>query len=250
MIINVVRNYCELSKTAADVVQSVIINKPNAVLGLPTGSTPIGMYNELIRMYRERNIDFSEVTTFNLDEYYGMSYENEKSYHYYMQRNFFSHININPSNINIPNGIAKDIEKECIAYDMKIKECGGIDLLILGIGHNGHIGFNEPSNEMIMNTHLTNLAEETVMANARFFKGHDESPEKAITMGLEGIMSSRQIMLLVNGKDKTAAVRRLLTRDKVSPEFPASFLHVHNNVMVVINEDAIEEFNLIHKHIS
>lgn len=142
-----------------------------------------------------------------------MSGENEKSYHYYMHRNFFDHININPCNINIPNGIAKDIEKECLEYDKKIKECGGIDLLILGIGQNGHIGFNEPGNEMIMNTHLTDLSEVTIMANARFFMGY-KSPEKAITMGLEGIMSAKQIMLL------------------------------HNNAVIIVNENAIKELRV------
>lgn len=249
MILDIVKDYDELSKTAAGIVKDTIEKKPNAVLGLPTGSTPIGMYKELIRLYGEKEIDFSGITTFNLDEYYGLSSENDKSYHYYMQRNLFDHVNISSDNINIPDGVAKDIKKSCMEYDKKIVECGGIDLLILGIGHNGHIGFNEPGDEMIMDTHLTDLEEATIMANVRFFNGYREVPRKAVTMGLKGIMSSRQILLLVNGEDKTSAVRQLLAGDKVSPKFPASFLYVHNNVRMVINKNAIKEYDVIQKNV-
>lgn len=239
-MLNIVKDYYELSKAAAEVVKGTLSHKPDAVLGLPTGSTPIGMYNELIRMYRADEIDFSGVTTFNLDEYYGMPYENKESYHYYMQRNFFDHVNINPDSINIPDGNAKDIAEECRKYDERIRKCGGIDLLILGIGHNGHIGFNEPGSEMIMDTHLTDLTAETILANSRFFEGTDDIPRKAVTMGLDGIMSARQIMLLASGADKAAAVRRLLSGDRVNPGFPASFLYLHSNTLMIINEDSMK----------
>jgi len=244
-MLDIVKNYEELSATAAEIVRNVIYNKPDAILGLPTGATPMGMYQELIKLYAEGKIDFSKVTTFNLDEYCNLKVENENSYHSYMKRNFFDHININTNNINIPDGNAIDMNKSCREYDEKICKCGGIDLLILGIGHNGHIGFNEPSSEMIMNTHVTDLADETIKANARYFAKSIDKPRQAVTMGLEGIMTAKQILLLVDGKNKVTTVSRLLEKKVVSSSFPASFLHLHKDAIMIINENAIETMKLI-----
>ncbi len=232
------RDYEELSRVAADIVKEEIIKKPNAILGLPTGSTPVGMYRELIRMHKEEGMDFSGITTFNLDEYYGISYDNEQSYHYYMHRNFFDHVNIKPENINIPDVISNDINKVCEEYDNKIRKFGGIDLMILGIGHNGHIGFNEPGEEMEAKTHLTDLTEKTIEANSRFFDNYDMVPKKAVTMGFEGILTAKKILLLANGEGKAEIMGRLLKDSKISTRVPASFLHIHSNVIIVVSEDA------------
>jgi glucosamine-6-phosphate isomerase len=184
--------YEEMSRTAARMVAEEIRRKPSLVLGLATGGTPLGMYKELIRMHREEGLDFSEVITFNLDEYYGLSPEDEHSYHYYMHENFFKHINIKPENIHIPSGTATDIDKFCEEYDKEIQRVGGIDLQVLGIGRNGHIGFNEPGDELITETHVTILTEETRMANARFFGNLNNVPQKAVTMGLGTIMKAKK----------------------------------------------------------
>lgn len=244
MKIIVKSDYLELSKTAANIVRDEIKKKPNAVLGLPTGSTPIGMYKELIRMHKEEGMDFSGVTTFNLDEYYGISYESEQSYHYFMHRNFFDHVNISPDNINIPEANTDSIEKECKEYDNKIREFGGIDLMILGIGKNGHIGFNEPGDEMEIKTHIADLTEETIKANARFFEGYEMVPQKAVTMGLEGIMNSKKILLLASGEGKAEIIGKLLESTRVSTKVPASFLHLHNNVIIAVTEDAAKLLRL------
>jgi len=232
------KDYLELSKVAANIVRDEIIRKPNAVLGLPTGSTPLGMYRELIRMHKEEGLDLSGATTFNLDEYYGISYDNEQSYHYYMHQNFFNHVNIKPVNINIPDVIDDDIDRECEEYDNRIRKSGGIDLMILGIGHNGHIGFNEPGEEMETRTHITDLTKETIEANARFFENYDMVPKKAVTMGFGGIMTARKILLLANGEGKAEIIGKLLGSSKISTRIPASFLHIHSNVIVAVSEDA------------
>jgi glucosamine-6-phosphate deaminase len=232
-----VKDYEEMSSVAASMVSGQVMLKPESVLGLATGDTPLGMYQNLINMYEQGTIDFSEVTTFNLDEYYGIPKTNHQSYYYYMMENFFQHININKENINIPNGMAEDIEKECKNYENKIKKINGIDLQILGIGVNGHIGFNEPDVNFEAETHLVMLDEKTIQSNARFFESIEEVPTKAISMGIKTIISSRKIVLLANGRGKAEAVEQMV-KGKISPEMPASILQLHKDVTVIVDEEA------------
>jgi glucosamine-6-phosphate deaminase len=232
------KDYAALSRAAARRIGAEIRNKPDMVLGLPTGDTPLGMYRELIRMHKEEGLDFSGVVTFNLDEYIGIPPENEHSFHAYMFQNFFHQINIKPENINIPEGISDDTARTCAEFDQKLNQKGGLDLLVLGIGHNGHIGFNEPGDAFIIKTHVTNLTRKTIAANSRFFAGRDEVPQQAVTMGLGGILGARKILLLASGDDKANIVTRLLESEAVSPQIPASFLLVHQHVTAIISEDA------------
>ncbi|PJI07796.1 MULTISPECIES: glucosamine-6-phosphate deaminase [Clostridium] len=232
-----VENYDEMSDKAAAMIASQIILKSNSVLGLATGSTPIGTYKKLIKMYNNKKVDFSEVKTFNLDEYYGITDENKHSYHYYMVENLFKHINIDKKNINIPNGMAKDIKEECEEYEKKIKASGGIDLQILGIGINGHIGFNEPDAKFEAQTHLVNLDEKTIKANSRFFNSIDEVPTKAISMGIKTILSSKKIVLLANGVSKAEVVAEAIN-GKISPEVPASILQLHKDITMIVDKAA------------
>lgn len=231
-------DFKKLSKRAAKIIANAIIKKPDLVLGLATGSTPLGTYKELIKMYNKENLDFSQVVTFNLDEYYNISQDDKNSYNYYMHENLFKHINIKEENINIPKGNVKEIKDYCKEYDKKIKKCGGIDLQLLGIGNNGHIGFNEPDKELNLRTHLTKLTKSTIEANARFFNSIKEVPDRAITMGLSSIMNSKKILLLASGKNKTNIIEELLTKDKATTEIPASALLMHSNLTVILDEDA------------
>ncbi|MCY6484178.1 glucosamine-6-phosphate deaminase [Clostridium aestuarii] len=237
MRIMILKDYNEMSKKAAKILASQVILKPNSILGLATGSTPVGMYNELIKFYNANEIDFSEVKTFNLDEYYGLNKNNEQSYYYFMMNNFFKHVNINLQNINIPNGMAEDIEKECFEYEEKILQSGGIDIQVLGIGANGHIGFNEPDVNFEASTHLVELEESTIKANSRFFKYIDEVPKKAISMGMKTIMQSKQIILLASGKNKAEVIKNAI-EGKITPTVPASILQLHTNVTFIIDEAA------------
>ncbi|MCG0274940.1 MAG: glucosamine-6-phosphate deaminase [Thermosediminibacteraceae bacterium] len=238
MKIMIAGDYQEMSSIAANIIAEEIKKKPDLVLGLATGSTPLGTYRELVRMYKEGKLDFSRVITFNLDEYYGLSPTDPRSYHYYMYTNFFNHVNIKPENIHIPDGMAKDVEEECRRYDEQIQKAGGIDLQLLGIGVNGHIGFNEPGDELLTNTHLTNLAPDTIKANARFFESIDEVPRKAITVGLGTIMKARKIILLASGREKAKIMAELLDEDAVSTKVPASFLLLHRDVTVLMDKEA------------
>lgn len=230
-IINV-GNYQELSERAAKIVIETVQNKPNAVLGLATGSTPIGLYNELIDDHAKNGTSYSKICTFNLDEYVGLEGSHPQSYLYFMREHLFNHIDILPENTFIPNGKAEDMEKECGRYEELIKEKGGIDLQILGIGQNGHIGFNEPGTSFSSRTHMIQLTEDTRRANSRFFPSMEEVPTRAITMGIQTIMESRKIILLISGQAKKAALKRLLT-DEISEDFPASVLKLHNDVTVI-----------------
>ncbi len=232
-------NYEEMSKAAAKVVASQIIIKPDCVLGFATGSTPVGMYRELCRMYEAGELDFSGVTTFNLDEYYPIAKDNPESYHVFMEENLFSKVNVPREAIHIPDGSAADPEKVCRDYEAAIEKAGGIDLQILGIGQNGHIGFNEPDASLDAKTHVTELTESTIEANSRFFDSIDEVPRKAITMGVSTILKSRKILLLASGKSKHAVVKGLLT-DTVSTELPASLLNLHSDVVVFCDKEAYE----------
>lgn len=237
MRIIVCENYELLSKKAAQIVGSQMILEPKSVLGLATGSTPVGMYKNLIKMYEEGLIDFSKIKTFNLDEYYKLPINNNQSYHYFMDENLFNHINIDKNNIHIPNGMADDIESECILYDKMIDENGGIDIQILGIGNNAHIGFNEPTINFNKGTHVVTLDDSTREANARFFNSLDEVPTKAITMGTGSIFKSRKILLLASGKSKAEAIYNTV-HGKVTPEVPSSILQFHKDVIIILDKDA------------
>lgn len=237
MRIIVVDNYEEMSKKAAKMVASQVILKPDSILGLATGGTPLGMYKELIELYKKDEVDFNEVKTFNLDEYYGLNRENPQSYFSYMINNLFNHININKENINVPSGMAKDISTVCLEYENKIKEAGGIDMQVLGIGGNGHIGFNEPSVSFEVATHLVNLDEQTIEANSRFFDSIEDVPVKAISMGIKTIMSSKKIILLASGKNKAEIIEKAI-KGKINPNVPASILQLHNDVTVILDKEA------------
>lgn len=230
-------DYDEMSKRAAEIVKKQIKEKPNSVLGLATGSTPLGMYKYLIEMYKKGEIDFSNVVTFNLDEYVGLSPDHPQSYHYFMYENFFNHVNIKKENIHIPNGVAEDLEEECERYEKEIEKAGGIDLQILGIGVNGHIGFNEPDESIDTKTHVVTLTEDTINANKRFFKNADEVPRKAITMGLGSIMKARKIVLLASGKSKARAIKETI-KGKLTTKVPATVLALHPGVTIIIDKEA------------
>ena len=227
------KNYDEISKKAAEIVAEQIEKKPNSVLGLATGSSPVGMYRELAAM----NLDFSKVTAFNLDEYYPISKDNAQSYHYFMNKHLYSKVNLKAENIHIPSGEAKDAEKECQRYDDMIAQSGGIDLQILGIGKNGHIGFNEPSERLDCKTHLTSLTQSTIEANSRFFASEADVPKKAITMGVGAILKAKKIVLIASGADKAHAVGELL-KNEVSTSVPASVLNVHRDAVLLCDSEA------------
>jgi len=233
----VCKNYDEMSKKAADVIASVITLKPDAVLGLATGSTPVGMYNCLAEMNREGKLDFSEVKTYNLDEYYPIKPSDDQSYRFFMNKNLFNNINIHMSNTHVLNGEAEDADAECAAYDAAIEEAGGIDIQLLGIGNNGHIGFNEPADELISGTHKQALTESTIEANSRFFASADDVPRYALTMGMAPIMKARRIIILISGKNKHTALMEMLS-GKITTKNPATVLNLHPDVTVVCDEDA------------
>lgn len=242
MNIIVVDNYENMSRKAAIIIASQIISKPNSILGLATGSTPLGMYKELIKMYENKELDFSKVKTFNLDEYYGLDEKHVQSYHFYMNDNFFKYINIKRENIKIPNGMCKNIDEECESYDKSIVEAGGIDIQILGIGSNGHIGFNEPDDSFNARTHLVTLNEKTIRDNSRFFKSIDKVPTKAISMGIKSIMMSRKIILLANGEEKAEAISKSI-EGNITSKVPGSILQLHNDVTFILDKKAAKRLN-------
>ncbi|MEG1989269.1 MAG: glucosamine-6-phosphate deaminase [Oscillibacter sp.] len=232
-------NYEDLSKQAAKLVASQVILKPDSVLGFATGSTPVGLYQNLIRYYEQGELDFSKIVSFNLDEYYPISPENNQSYRYFMNENLFDHINLPRANSFLLSGEADDVDRECQAYEQKIAAYGGIDLQILGIGQNGHIAFNEPEEHLVAKTHVTGLTESTIQANARFFHSAAEVPTKALTMGMATILKSRKIILLANGKAKHKAVTELLG-NTISTQNPSTLLHLHPDVVVLCDKEAYE----------
>ncbi len=235
-----VKNYKELSMQAAGIVAAQISRKKNTVLGLPTGQTPLGMYQELLKRFRKGEIDFSQVITFNLDEYYGLSPEHPQSYNYYMWQTFFNNINIKKENVFIPDGVTKDVQKECRYYESLIEKKGGIDLQFLGIGDNGHIGFNEPAIALNSKTHLVNLSQATIEANSRFFNDIEDVPRKALTMGMGTIMKAKQIILLASGMKKAPAIAKTIN-GKVNTEVPASLLQLHRDVTIIVDKDAARD---------
>jgi len=230
------KNYDEMCAKVARIFAAQITLKPDSVLGLATGSTPVGMYKELIRKYNEERVDFSEVKTVNLDEYVGLTGDNDQSYRYFMNDNLFNHINIDKNNTHVPSGTS-DLDKECAAYEALIESMGGIDIQLLGIGNNGHIGFNEPCAEFPEFTHSVELTQSTIEANARFFESIDDVPTKAITMGIGTIMKAKKVILMANGKGKAQIIYDMMY-GPVTPEVPASILRFHPDVTVYVDEDA------------
>ncbi len=238
-------DYAGICEKAADIFAAEIHRNPACVLGLATGSTPVGLYQALIRRYQEGALDFSKVQTFNLDEYCGLAGDHPQSYRYFMQKNLFDHVNIPPEHTHIPSGIAVDPEQECRRYDALIESCGGIDIQLLGIGHNGHIGFNEPDDHFPVGSHLTRLAESTIQANSRFFASESEVPTHAITMGAGSILKAKKILLMASGEGKAEILCRSMT-GPVTPFVPASVLQLHRDVVILADEAAA---SLIRKQI-
>ncbi len=231
------KNYEAISEEAARVVKERLLEKPDLVLGLATGSTPLGLYKELVRMHREEGLSFKKVRTFNLDEYYGLSPDHPQSYHYFMNANLFSQIDIDLANTHIPDGLAKNVGKYCLEYEEKIEKCGGIDLQILGIGRDGHIGFNEPGSSLASRTRIKTLEEQTVKDNSRFFKSIDEVPRYAITTGVGTVMDSKEIILLASGKNKAGIIAKAI-EGPVTSQITASILQVHPQVIAILDEEA------------
>ena len=232
------KNYDEMSRKAAAIIAAQVIHKPDCVLGLATGGTPVGTYKNLVEWYKSGDLDFSEVTTVNLDEYRGLPREHRESYWSFMHRNLFDHVNIPQDRINLPDGTNMDADAECKRYDAVIASMGGVDLQLLGIGHDGHIGFNEPSDAFDMGTHCVDLTEETIEANKRFFASRDEVPRQAYTMGTHTIMSARKVLMIVSGKDKAEIIKKAFF-GPVTPHVPASILQMHPNFVLVADEDAL-----------
>jgi glucosamine-6-phosphate deaminase len=239
MKIIVTENYGEMSKEGAKIIAKLLKEKPDCILGLATGSTPVGMYEELIRLNKAGEISFKGVTTFNLDEYYPLSPDHDQSYRYFMNKNLFDHVDIDKARTHVPNGLAKNPEEEGKAYDKAIDEAGGIDLQVLGVGQNGHIGFNEPEEELYVGTHLTGLTESTIEANARFFASKDDVPTKAVTMGMGSIMKARKIIVLASGKNKHFVVSKMLD-GRITTSVPATLLKLHGDVILVCDKAAYE----------
>lgn len=237
MRIIITDTYEKMGMEAANIVAGQVYLKPDSVLGLATGSTPLSMYQRLAAVHKSVGLDFSGVTTFNLDEYIGMSPDNPQSYHYFMQENFFRHINIRQENVFIPDGMAEDMVAEGERYERLIAAKGGIDLQVLGIGQNAHIGFNEPDVKFAATTHKVELDEETIQANSRFFASASEVPRYAISMGIKTIMMAEHVILLANGRNKAEAVYKAVCGD-VTPEAPASILQLHRDVAVIVDKEA------------
>ena len=231
------KNYEEMSRIAANVLSAQVMMKPDCVLGLATGSTPIGTYKVLIERCAQGDLDFSQVKSINLDEYVGLSGEHDQSYRYFMNNNLFNHINIDKASTNVPNGLAEDVDAECERYNNVINTLGPIDIQVLGMGHNGHIGFNEPDDHFPLETHKVDLAQSTIDANARFFASADEVPRQALTMGIKTIMQAKKVLVVVSGKDKAEIVKKAFT-GPVTPEVPASILQMHSDVILVADEAA------------
>jgi len=230
-------NYEEMSAKAAEIVAEGIRNNPELRLGLATGSTPVGMYDNLAALCNDGKCDFSKVVTFNLDEYYPITPENPQSYRYFMNKNLFDRVNIDKNATHVPDGTAKDTAAHCKAYDEAIKAAGGVDIQVIGIGPNGHIGFNEPDDYLVPGTHLTDLTESTLQANSRFFSADEVMPTKALTMGIGSILSARQILCLASGKAKNPALKKL-TEGVITTQTPVTFLHLHDNVTIICDKGA------------
>ena len=233
----VCKDYDEMSVKASEIMADVLCAKKDAVLGLATGSTPVGMYKELIKMQKNGKISFKDVKSVNLDEYYPISPENENSYRYFMDDNLFNHIDIDKNNTYVLNGLAEDPDKECENFEEIISQLGQVDIQVLGIGRNGHIAFNEPDSKLYEKTHVTDLTQSTIDANARFFDSIDQVPTKALTMGIGSILKAKKIIILAGGKEQSDAIK-ILKDEFIDPMCPATMLKVHPDVTVICDEDA------------
>lgn len=234
------KDYQEMSRKAAEVIAAQVTMKPNCVLGLATGSSPIGTYDQLVEWYEKGDLDFSTVKTVNLDEYRGLTHDNDQSYYYFMHEHLFDRVNIDPANTNVPDGTEPDAQKECARYEELIKSYGGIDLQLLGLGHNGHIGFNEPADAFTVTTNCVDLTESTIEANKRFFASADDVPKQAYTMGIGTIMKAKKILVVVNGEGKADIVAKAFF-GPVTPEVPASVLQLHPDVTIVADKEALSK---------
>src|SRR5690348_8364784 len=237
MEVMVMPSYEAMSLAAAKLVADVLNAKPNAVLGMATGSTPLGVYKELVRMHRDEGLDFAQITTFNLDEYVGLQRQHPQSYHYFMHENFFRHVNVAPGNIYIPSGTTSNYRSFCEWYEHRIKDCGGIDVQILGIGSDGHIAFNEPGSSLSSRTRLKTLAKQTIDDNARFFERREDVPVYAITMGVGTILDARKLVLVASGKAKAKAIAQAI-EGPVTSMVTASALQLHRDAIVIVDEEA------------
>ena len=233
------KDYNDVSRKAANIIAAQIYLKPDCVLGLATGSSPVGTYKELIAKYEAGDLDFSKVRTVNLDEYVGLTKDHDQSYAYFMRSNLFDHVNIDQANCNIPNGMNPDAEAECARYDAVIDAFGGADLQLLGLGPNGHIGFNEPGEAFELETHCVDLTPATIEANKRFFDGNEDLvPKQAYTMGIKTIMQARKVLVVANGLAKAKAVKAVVS-GPVTPECPGSILQMHPDCILVADEEAL-----------
>ncbi len=243
MEVIITKDYAAMSRAAAQIVVEVLNTKPNAVLGMATGSTPMGLYQELVRLHKEEQLDFSRVTTFNLDEYVGLRVNHPQSYHYFMHEHFFKHVNIPPGNINIPSGTTSNYPAFCEWYEQRIAECGGIDLQILGIGSDGHIAFNEPTSSLSSRTRLKTLSKQTIDDNARFFDKREDVPVYAITMGVGTILDARKIVLVASGGGKANAVAQAI-EGPITSMITASALQWHQDTKFIIDQDAAADLTM------
>jgi glucosamine-6-phosphate deaminase len=235
--IKVFENYDELSAQAAEMFKEVLNTTENPVLGLATGSSPEGLYKALVEMHKNKELDFSNVSTVNLDEYVGLSGDHDQSYRYFMNTHLFDHVNIDKAKTFVPNGLAQDLEQEGKDYDQRIKDLGGVDLQVLGIGSNGHIGFNEPAEKLVLGTHVEDLTESTIEANSRFFETRDDVPKRAISMGLGTILDAKKIILVASGKSKAEAIASLVD-EYITTQVPATLLKLHPDVTVLVDKEA------------
>ena len=239
------RIYCEkdynaMSRRAASIIAAQVMAKPDCVLGLATGSTPVGAYQQLVKWYEQGDLSFAEVRSVNLDEYCGLAPDHDQSYRYFMQTNLFDHVDIKAENTNVPSGLAEDPAAECLRYEQKVAELGYADLQLLGLGRNGHIGFNEPCDHFPVATHLVDLTQSTIEANARFFASADDVPKQALTMGIGTIMKARKVLIVASGADKADAVQQAFA-GPITPEMPASILQLHPDVTLVADEAALSK---------
>ena len=234
------KDYNDMSRKAANLISAQILLKPNCVLGLATGSTPLGTYRQLVERYNHGDLDFSEITTVNLDEYKGLTHDNSQSYYYFMNENLFSKVNINKSKVFLPDGTEPDSETACQKYNEILHAVGVIDLQLLGLGHNGHIGFNEPADFFTTETHCITLSERTIQANARFFATAEEVPRQAYTMGIKTIMSTEKVLVVISGEDKADIVKKAFF-GPITPQVPASILQLHRNAVIIADEAALSK---------
>ena len=235
-----------MSRQAANILSAQVILKPDCVLGLATGSTPIGTYDQFVDWYNKGDVVFSQVRTVNLDEYRGLTRDNDQSYYYFMHKHLFDRVNIKLENTNVPDGTQEDAEKECARYEALIESMGGVDIQLLGLGHNGHIGFNEPAADFAVTTHCVDLTESTIEANKRFFEKVEDVPTQAYTMGIKNIMQARKVLLIVSGEGKAEILDKVLY-GPVTPQVPASILQLHNDLTVVADEAAMSVIKANHR---